>query len=136
MSFKGQELIWKDRKRYLGMPLSFTRYGLSEDRLFLSVGFLSIRDEEVLLYRIRDISVTRKLGQRLFGVGTITVNSSDKSNPVLEIKNIKNPTAVKELLHSQVEEMKDRRRVRYSEIASYNDDMDDELDADGDGQPD
>ena len=136
MSFKGQELIWKDRKRYLGMPLSFTRYGLSEDRLFLSVGFLSIKDEEVLLYRIRDIAVTRKLGQRLFGVGTITVNSSDKSTPVLEIKNIKNPTAVKELLHTQVEEMKDRRRVRYSEIASYNDDMDDELDADGDGQPD
>lgn len=136
MSFKGQELIWKDRKRYLGMPLSFTRYGLSEDRLFLSVGFLSIKDEEILLYRIRDISVTRKLSQRLFGVGTITVNSSDKSNPVLEIKNVKNPTAVKELLHTQVEEMKDRRRVRYSEIASYNDDMDDELDADGDGQPD
>ena len=136
MSFKGQNLIWNDRKRYLGMPMSFTRYGLSEDRLFLSVGFLSIKDEEILLYRIRDISVTRTLGQRLFGVGTITVNSSDKSNPVLEIKNIKDPTAVKELLHTQVEEMKDRRRVRYSEIASYNDDMDDELDADGDGQPD
>ena len=136
MSFKGQNLIWTDRKRYLGMPLSFTRYGLSEDRLFLSVGFLSIKDEEILLYRIRDISVTRTLGQRLFGVGTITVHSSDKSNPVLEIKNIKDPTAVKELLHTQVEEMKDRRRVRYSEIASYNDDMDDELDADGDGQPD
>lgn len=136
MSFKGQELIWKDRKRYLGMPLSFTRYGLSEDRLFLSVGFLSIKDEEILLYRIRDISVTRKLGQRLFGVGTITINSSDKSNPVLEIKNVKDPTVVKELLHKQVEEMKDRRRVRYSEIASYNDDMDDELDTDGDGLPD
>lgn len=136
MSFKGQNLIWQDRKRYLGMPLSFTRYGLSEDRLFLSVGFLSIKDEEILLYRIRDISVRRTLGQRLFGVGTITVNSSDKSNPVLEIKNIKDPTTVKELLHAQVEEMKDRRRVRYSEIASYNDDMDDELDADGDGQPD
>ena len=33
------EYIWKDRKRFLGMPLSFTRYALSEDRLFLSVGF-------------------------------------------------------------------------------------------------
>ena len=49
------EYIWKDRKRFLGMPLSFTRYALSEDRLFLSVGFFSIKDEEVLLYRIRDI---------------------------------------------------------------------------------
>lgn len=136
MSFKGQNLIWNDRKRYLGMPLSFTRYGLSEDRLFLSVGFLNIKDEEILLYRVRDISVNRSLGQRLFGVGTVTVTSSDKSNPVLEIKNIKDPTTVKELIHDQVEEMKDRRRVRYSEIASYNDDMDDELDADGDGEPD
>ena len=136
MSFKNQNLIWSDRKRYLGMPLSFTRYGLSEDRLFLSVGFLNIKDEEILLYRVRDISVNRTLGQRMFGVGTITINSSDKSNPVLEIKNVKDPTAVKELLHQQVEEMKDRRRVRYSEIAAYNDDMDDELDLDGDGQPD
>ena len=136
MSFKNQQLLWNDRKRYLGMPLSFTRYGLSEDRLFLSVGFLNIRDEEILLYRVRDISVQRSLGQRLFGVGTITVNSSDKSNPVLEIRNVKDPTTVKELIHDQVEQMKDRRRVRYSEIASYNDDMDDELDADGDGEPD
>ena len=136
MAFKGLELIWKDRKRYMGMPLSFTNYGLSEDRLFLSVGFLNIKDEELLLYRIRDISVKRSLGQRLFGVGTVVVNSSDKSSPVLELKNVKDPLVVKELLHQQVEEMKDRRRVRYSEIASYNDDMDDELDADGDGIPD
>ena len=136
MAFKGLELIWKDRKRYLGMPLSFTNYGLSEDRLFLSTGFLSIKDEELLLYRIRDISVKRTLGQRLFGVGTVVINSSDKSSPVLELKNVKNPLSVKEMLHHQVEEMKDRRRVRYSEIASYNDDMDDEMDADGDGIPD
>ena len=37
--------LWRDRKRYLGMPLSFTRYMLSEDRLFLSRGFLSIQDD-------------------------------------------------------------------------------------------
>ena len=73
------EIIWKDRKRYLGLPLSFTRYSLSNDRLFLSVGFLNIQDEEVLLYRIRDINTTRTLWQRLFGVGTVTVVSSDKS---------------------------------------------------------
>lgn len=136
MAFKGEEFIWKDRKRILGMPLSFTRYALSDDRLFLSVGFLNIKDEELLLYRVRDISVQRSLGQRIFGVGTITVTSSDKSNPVLELKNVKNPTEVKELIHDRVENMKDRRRVRYSEVASYNDDMDDELDADGDGNPD
>ena len=53
--------LWKDRKRFLGMPLSFTRYMLSEDRLFLSKGFLNVKDEELLLYRIRDISTIRSL---------------------------------------------------------------------------
>ncbi len=132
MNNNGIELIWKDRKRYLGMPLSFTRYALSEDRLFLSVGFFSIKDEEVLLYRIRDINTSRTLWQRLFGVGTVTVASSDKSMPILVLKSIKNPMRVKELLHTQVEEMKLRRRVRVGEIMSSDMDDDDDLDMDMD----
>ena len=106
------------------MPISFTRYGLSEDRLFLSVGFLNIKDEEVLLYRVRDINTSRSLWQRIFGVGTVTVMSSDKSMPTLLLKNVKDPVMVKELLHSQVEEMKRQRRVRVGEIMTS--DMDDE----------
>ena len=120
--------IWKDRKRFLGMPLSFTRYAISDDRLFLSVGFFSIKDEEVLLYRVRDISSSRSLWQRLFGVGTVTVSSSDKSMPTLVMKNIQRPMAIKELLHQQVEDAKLRRRVRIGEIMGSDlndDDLDD-----------
>ena len=120
--------IWKDRKRYFGLPLSFTRYALSEDRLFLSEGFLNIKDDEILLYRVRDIDTSRNLWQRLFGVGTVVVMSSDKSMPNMVLKNIKDPVAVKELIHEQVEEMKIRRRVRFGEIMSN--------DMDGDGEPD
>ena len=122
------EYIWKDRKRYLGLPLSFTRYAMSEDRLFLSVGFLNIKDDEVLLYRVRDIDTSRSLWQRIFGVGTITVASSDKTMPNLVLKNVKDPVGVKELIHQQVEEMKIRRRVRVGEIMT--------TDMDGDGEPD
>ena len=122
--------VWKDRKRYLGLPLSFTRYKLSEDRLFLSVGFLSIQDDEVLLYRVRDITTSRTLWQRLFGVGTVTVMSSDKTMPTLQLKNIKDPVAVKELLHRQVEEMKIRRRVRVGEIMTVGQDHEDDEDPD------
>jgi len=124
------EYIWKDRKRYLGMPLSFTRYAMTEDRLFLSVGFLSIKDEEVLLYRIRDINTSRTLWQRIFGVGTVTVISSDKSLPTLQLKNIKDPMHVKELLHTQVEEMKIRRRMHLGEFMTSNVDNFDDSDLD------
>lgn len=123
------EYLWKDRKRYFGMPLSFTRYCLSEDRLFISEGFLTIRDDEVLLYRVRDIDTRRSLWQRLFGVGTVTVLSSDKTMPTLVLKNIKDPVMVKELIHKQVEEMKIKRRVRFGEIMTASDDeLDDDLD--------
>lgn len=121
------ECLWKDRKRYFGLPLSFTRYWMSEDRLFTSVGFLNLRDDEILLYRVRDLDTNRTLWQRLFGVGTVTVISSDKTQPVLPLKNIKDPIMVKELLHKQVEECKLKRRMRVGEIIG---------DADGDGIPD
>ena len=121
------EYIWKDKKRYFGLPISFTRYGMSEDRLFISVGFLNIRDDEVLLYRVRDIDTSRTLWQRLFGVGTVTVMSSDKTMPTMMLKNIKNPVEVKELLHSQVEEIKLKRRVRIGEIMGTDLDEDEDL---------
>ena len=129
------EYLWKDKKRYFGMPISFTRYALSEDRLFLSVGFLNIKDDEILLYRVRDIDTQRTLWQRIFGVGTVTVVSSDKTMPNLVLKNVKDPVFVKELLHKQVEEMKIRRRVRLGEIMTSDmsdddSDLDDDLDND------
>ena len=120
--------LWKDRKRHLGLPLSFTRYQLSEDRLFVSMGFLNIKDDEVLLYRVRDIDTQRSLWQRIFGVGTVTVMSSDKTMPTLVLKNIKDPLMVKELIHNQVEEMKIQRRVRFGEIATTDMGGDDDLD--------
>ena len=122
------QYLWKDRKRYFGLPLSFTRYKLSDDRLFVSVGFLNIKDDEILLYRVRDIDTERTLWQRLFGVGTVTIMSSDKSMPNLVLKNVKDPVFVKELIHKQVEEMKIKRRVRFGQIMT--------TDMDGDGVPD
>lgn len=119
------EYLWQDRKRHLGLPISFTKYSLSEDRLFVTEGFLNIRDDEVLLYRVRDIDTHRSLWQRLFGVGTVTVISSDKTRPTLVMKNIKEPLMVKELVHKQVEEVKVHRRVRYGEILTTGDDGDD-----------
>ena len=122
--------LWQDRQRYFGLPLSFTRYALSEDRLFISQGFLNIKDDEILLYRIRDIDTSRSLWQRLFGVGTVTVLSSDKTMPTLVLENIKDPIFVKELIHKQVEEVKIQRRVRFGEIMTSTDDddlMDDDL---------
>ena len=129
--------IWEDRKRRLGLPLSFTRYKLSEDRLFFFFFFLNLKQDEVLLYRVRDLQLTIKLGQRLFGVGTICVQSSDKSLPHLDITNVKRPREVKELIHRSVEAAKDKRRMRTMEVMGGDGDYHetDLEDLDGDGFP-
>ena len=121
----------KDRKRYFGLPLSFTRYRLTDDRVFCEKGFLNLHSEEVLLYRVRDLELSLSLGQRIFGVGTVRVHSSDKTAPDLELRNIKRPREVKELLFREVEQAKDRRRMRTMEMvgaqAESGDDLEDEL---------
>ena len=117
--------LWQDRKRYLGMPISFTVYSLSEDRLFRETGLLNRTYEEVLLYRIRDISLMRSLWQMIFGVGTIVIHSSDKSSGTLQIENVKSPKQVKELIHQLVEESKTRRRFRFGEFDTIGDDNED-----------
>lgn len=115
------EYLWKDRKRRLGLPLSFTRYFLSEDRLFCETGLLNLKASEVLLYRVQDLELTMTLGQRIFGVGTVCVHSSDKSSPHLDLKNVKHPREVKELIHQNVEAAKERRRMRATELLGKED---------------
>ena len=125
MSSTNDSKFWQDRKRYLGMPLSFTTYSVSEDRLFRDSGLLNRTYEEVLLYRIRDISLKRSLGQMILGVGTIVIHSSDKSSGTLEIENVKSPKQVKERIHPLVEEAKTRRRFRCGEFDTIGDDNED-----------
>ena len=118
------QYVWTDKKRILGMPISFTRYSMSEDRLFVKSGIFTTLQEEILLYRIRDLTFRQTLGQKIFGVGTVIVHSSDKTNSHLEIKNIKMPFEVKELLHKHVEIQKKANKLRASEFLTDDEDDD------------
>lgn len=119
------EPLWKDRKRHFGLPLSFTKYSMTDDRLFVETGFFNIHSEEILLYRVRDICLHLSLWQRLFRVGSVVLETSDKTAPTIELKSIANPREVKEQIHRQVEQMKLARRVRVGEIMDGDVDDDD-----------
>ena len=129
---KKMTYIWQDRKRtFLGLPLSFTKYMLSEDRLFVEKGFLNSELNEEQLYRIRDVKVTRSLGQRLFGLGTVTVFSAGDETVLTSIKN---PIEVKEEIVRLVEEARKKHNIRASEMLMGHPDH--ECDHDLDGIPD
>lgn len=108
----GFQYIWRDRKRtFLGLPWSFTIYSLTEDKLLVQTGLFNIKEEEIRLYRIMDITLERSLGQRFFRLGTIHCCTADKTTPELDIKSVKNPSWVKETLSHMIEEERDKKRV-------------------------
>jgi len=111
-----EEILWKDRKRYLGLPISFTVYSLDNNRLYLKRGFLNSVIDELLLYRVLDVKMSRSLGQKIFGVGTILLSTADQSNPSLIIKNIRHPDRTRKLLSNIVERERNEKRIMGKEM--------------------
>ena len=123
------EIIWKDRKRiFFGLPWTFTKYSISEDRLFISTGFFSVKEDEVRLYRIMDVSLERKLWQRMCGLGTIKCCSADKTMGDFEIKNIKKSREVKEMLSNMVEDERTKKKDSSREFMDHERDEFDDYD--------
>lgn len=109
-------ILWNDRKRILGLPLSFTRYRVDEDRLYVESGLIRSETNELLLYRVLDVKSTRTLGQKLVGVGTITLMSSDQSSPKLELKNIRDCERVRRFLSTLIEKQRSDLGIRGREL--------------------
>ena len=108
--------VWADRKHTLfGLPWSFTKYILTDEKLLIVKGFWKQSEEEIRLYRIFDMSLTRTVRDRLDRVGTIHCCSGDKSSPEFDIKRIRNARNVKEMLSDLVEKQKIARGVSVRE---------------------
>lgn len=118
-----EEFVWTERKRTIfGLPWSFTKYKLTDEKLMISKGFLNKSEEEIRLYRIMDMTLERPLGQRLFKLGTIKCNSADKSTPIFYIERIKESEKIKNMLSDMVEQERTRKRVSGREFMSSEDD--------------
>ncbi len=115
------EILWKDRKRYFGLPWSFTRYSLIKNeghwfKIFSEVGLLYTIIDEVNLYRIKDLSLHQSLFDKIFGTGTITLYSNDTRAPVFCLRHIARPYQVRDLLSTQIEEQRRLTGVRVAEF--------------------
>lgn len=120
-------VIWKDRKRPIfGLPWSFTKYTLLEDKLLIDTGLFSTKQEEIKLYRIMDITLKRSFIQKIFGVGTIHCCSADKTTPEFDITDIKKAFEVKEKISKMSEEQRDKKRVTGREVFANREDIDED----------
>ena len=88
---------------------SFT---LTTERLRLKKGVLNQVFDEVELYRVKDVTLARSAVQRLFGLGSVTMQTSDQGQETICIDSVRGSEELREQLRKQVEIIRDRKRVR------------------------
>lgn len=125
------EIIWTGKKCILGLPISFTRYILTDTKLVTKVGLFSIREDEVELYRVYDMALDLPFGQRIVGCGTLKLLSKDSDTPAKELKSIKRPREAKKLIDEAVKVQRDKYYVRGRDMIGTVTPNEHDMDSDG-----
>lgn len=132
MEIKNDTLIYKERKRwlFLGLPFTFTVYFIKEDVITTDAGFFKSTENDCYMYKVQDVSLSRTLMQKIFGLGTVTCYTGDTTNPQLALKNIRKAREIKDYILKQSEAARIKRRTLNMVDIGANGDID------GDGIPD
>lgn len=96
-----------------------TRFELTTERLRLTRGVFNQKIDEIELYRVKDISMERPLWMRITGLSSILLATSDRSLPTLVLPAIPNGMELRENLRRQVEDIRDRKRVRELDMEEH-----------------
>ena len=122
-------MVYVERKRtkFLGLPLSYTKYIISEEKLTITSGFLSITEDDTFMYKIQDVRLTRSLMERIFKLGTITCYTGDTTHPRLELEHIKRSRIIKDFVMDSSEEARRKRRALRARQIEAENPVEDEL---------
>jgi membrane protein YdbS with pleckstrin-like domain len=101
---------------WVSIVIATTRYTITSQRLRIVTGVLSRHTEEIELYRVRDTGISQSLLQRIVGIGTLTMQTTDASMPNVVLGNISDAHAVRETLRRIVERVRRVQKVREIEM--------------------
>ncbi|MDO3409152.1 PH domain-containing protein [Saccharibacillus sp. CPCC 101409] len=118
---KTEKTLWEGRPSDLGdqirtgLLMNNVHYKLTSQRLIITTGLIGKKTEELELVRIKDVALERTVTDRMMGVGTITVFSTDPSTPEIKLEDVKDAEKVKDILRDAVRAEKETYRTRYRE---------------------
>lgn len=93
------------------------RYELTRERIRVRSGIFTRHLEEIEIYRVKDTELTIPFWQRVVGIGTLRVISSDHTNPNLPLRGIADPESVRERIRSACEAVRRARGVRELDVS-------------------
>ncbi|MFQ5462569.1 MAG: PH domain-containing protein [Phycisphaerae bacterium] len=82
------------------------RYRLTSQRLFIEKGILSRTIDQTELIRVDDVRIYKSLLDRLFGLGTVVIRSTDASDAEIRIEGVADPDGVGETIRAQMRAMR------------------------------
>ena len=89
-----------------------TQYTLTDQRLKTRRGVFGRITDDLELYRVKDSHFTQTFLQRLLGIGTITLRTTDVSTPVVALRGMDQPEPLWERICALVETRRDAKGVR------------------------
>lgn len=88
------------------------KYELTSQRLKTHSGVFNKKTDELELYRVKDYKLVRPFFLRLFSLGNVVIETSDRSNSTITIRAITDGDEVRENIRNSVEELRERKGVR------------------------
>jgi hypothetical protein len=107
--------IWKT------IVTACTSFTLTTQRLKLSKGVFNRTFDEIEIYRIKDSTIRQTLWQRLVGIGTIDLVTSDRTHPSVVMPGIAGFREVQSMIRTQTEGARRSRGVREIDMDSPDD---------------
>lgn len=113
MATEEKEVRYQERKRILffGLPWTFTRYTIANDRITVNKGLFKMEEDDCYMYKVQDVKLTATLLERVFGLGTVTCYTGDVTHAQLLLIHVKRAKEIKDYLLEASEEARRRRRT-------------------------
>ena len=103
----------------IAIPLAIWRYlvtrcesfKLTDQRLVITSGVLNKKNEQIELFRTKDITWEQPLLLRLFKLGRLSITSTDRTDPIATINAIQGGEALVETFRTTVTKLRQKNRV-------------------------
>ena len=105
------EFVEKKRWLFLGLPFTFTKYVIREDKITVDTGVFTKVENDCYMYKVQDVEHTASIWERMVGLGTIVCYTGDTTHPKLLIEHIRNSKQIKEFILKESEEARLKRRT-------------------------
>jgi membrane protein YdbS with pleckstrin-like domain len=112
----GAALLYGSLGLFLVYKRLSLRYRLTTYRFFHERGLLARQSDRIEVIDIDDVTVQQTFIERIVGIGTVVIQSSDRTNPTLRLPAIDNVKVVADLIDATCRAERQRRAIHIEAV--------------------